>query len=73
MFPFWKNIVTVFAFVAVTNGQITYLPLADIDAAWIGSAGPVGVGSGVFLSPNGDVAVVVSSRLGEYHPEKVEI
>jgi outer membrane protein assembly factor BamB len=61
MFPFWKNIVTLFAFVAVTNGQTTYLPIADIQAAWTGSAGPVGVGNGVFLSPNGDVAVVVSS------------
>ena len=48
------------AFVGSINAQITYLPVASVVAAWTGTASPVEEGNGVYISPDGALAVVVS-------------
>jgi hypothetical protein len=49
-----------FAIVGGIDAQITYLPVASIAPAWTGTASPVEAGNGVYLSPDGALAVVVS-------------
>jgi hypothetical protein len=67
MFPMFAKIVTILAaVVSTTNAQITYLTPDEIAASattpvWSGSASAVGEGNGVYLSPDGALAVVVST------------
>lgn len=50
-----------FATVGITNAQITYFPDAtSITPAWTGTASAVLLGNGVYISPDGALAVVVS-------------
>ena len=59
----WEKIATV-TFLAlatlVSSGQIKYLPKDKITTAWKEFTGGVDAGNGVFLSPDGNMAVVVS-------------
>jgi outer membrane protein assembly factor BamB len=48
-----------FVVASLTNAQIEYLPVENITAGWTGSASPVSAGNGVFLSPDGALAVVI--------------
>jgi hypothetical protein len=64
MFSAWSKVVSFLAMVTiVTNAQqITYLTVDQITTpAWTGTASPVLAGNGVFLSPDGALAVVVSN------------
>ena len=50
-----------FSLVGTTSAQITYLPGTEITAAvWTNQAQPVEQGNGVYISPDGALAVVVS-------------
>jgi prepilin signal peptidase PulO-like enzyme (type II secretory pathway) len=49
-----------FAIVGSVDAQIMYLPFDSVTAAWTGTASPVEVGNGVYISPDGALAVVVS-------------
>lgn len=55
---FAKLILLACAIVGNINAQITYLETPVI--AWTGVASPVDVGNGVYISPDGALAVVVS-------------
>ena len=49
------------AVVGLIDAQITYLPGTEITAPiWTSQASPVGRGNGVYISPDGALAVVVS-------------
>ena len=50
-----------FAVVGLIDAQITYLPGTEITGpAWTSRAQPVEQGNGVYISPDGAIAVVVS-------------
>ena len=55
---FTKIIFLAFAIIGSINAQISYLDTPVI--AWTGVASPVDVGNGVYMSPDGALAVVVS-------------
>jgi hypothetical protein len=67
MFSLWSKVISFLAIITVvTNAQptppINYLPIENITTpVWTGFVSPVAEGNGVFLSPDGALAVVVSN------------